>query len=72
MRQNRKGESTQGAVRSDRFFSVGSEWYFATREGASIGPFGDKGEAEKGLQDFVDFLTLAEPELVSSFVSTLR
>ena len=71
MKLGRIGEGGAPPMRTDRFFSVNSTWYFATREGASIGPFDDKGDAEKGLSDFVDFIALAEPRVLSSFYASL-
>jgi len=60
MRQ--RTEDVYGApipVRTDRFFAAQGAWYFSTREGSAIGPFGDKSEARKGLDDFIEFMTLA-------------
>lgn len=70
----RKRDGEQGAIpmRTDRFFSVNSAWYFATREGASIGPFEDKNEAQQGLRDFLDFIELAEPRVLSTFYASLQ
>jgi hypothetical protein len=59
-------------MRTDRFFAVNSVWYFATREGASIGPFESKPDAQKGLSDFVDFIKLAEPRVLSTFYTSLH
>lgn len=72
MSSNRIGEDGAPPMRTDRFFSVNSTWYFATREGASIGPFDDKGDAEQGLRDFIDFIALAEPRVLSSFYASLQ
>ena len=72
MVQNRTGEGAPSILRSDRFFSIGSEWYFATREGASVGPYEAKIDAEKGLKDFIDFLVVAEPAVRSSFIASLN
>lgn len=58
--------------RSDRFFCVNSSWYFATREGVSIGPFSTKAEAQRGLIDFLDFVEKANPELITAFLNSLR
>jgi hypothetical protein len=69
---NRVGEDGPTPMRTDRFFSVNSAWYFATREGASIGPFENKNDAEQGLRDFIDFIALAEPRVLSSFYASLR
>ena len=71
MPSSRLGEGTTPPMRTDRFFSVNSTWYFATREGASIGPFNNKGDAAQGLRDFVDFIALAEPRVLSSFYASL-
>ena len=71
MSDKRNGEIGAVPMRTDRFFAVNSAWYFATREGASIGPFGDKGEAQQGLTDFLDFIQLAEPKVLSSFYASI-
>ena len=71
MDDNRNGELGVVPLRTDRFFAVNSAWYFATREGASIGPFESKPDAQKGLTDFVDFVKLAQPRVLSTFYSSL-
>lgn len=48
MNENRKGESGPTPFRSGRMFSIGAEWYFATREGDK-GPFPSREEAEAEL-----------------------
>ncbi|MGK0441001.1 MAG: hypothetical protein ACJA0N_000796 [Pseudohongiellaceae bacterium] len=58
-------------VRTNRFFAAQGAWYFSTREGSSIGPFEDKGEAQKGLDDFIEFMTLAEPKTLTKFHNSL-
>lgn len=58
-------------MRSDRFFAAQGAWYFSTREGSSIGPFNDKEEAQKGLNDFLEFMNLAEPQTLSRLHSVL-
>ena len=68
MDEKRNGEAGAVPMRTDRFFAVNSAWYFATREGASIGPFEDKSEAQKGL----DFIQLAEPKVLSTFYASLH
>jgi len=72
MADKRNGEAGAVPMRTDRFFAVNSAWYFATREGASIGPFEDKTEAQRGLSDFLDFIQLAEPRVLSTFYSSLN
>jgi hypothetical protein len=68
---NRVGEAGNIPIRTDRFFSARGEWFFATREGAAIGPFDDKEEALKGLDDFIEFMSLAEPKTLSRLYATL-
>ncbi len=48
MNEKRKGESGPAPFRSGRMFSIGTEWYFATREG-DRGPFQSREEAEAEL-----------------------
>ena len=71
MRQIRNGENRSSSMRTDRYFSVASDWYFSTREGSCIGPYESKREAEAGLKDFIDFLIVAEPVVRSSFLGSL-
>jgi hypothetical protein len=68
---NRAGEGENIPLRTDRFFSAQGAWYFSTREGAPIGPFENKREANTGLNDFIEFMTLAEPKTLSRLYSTL-
>lgn len=68
----RNGEHGDIPMRTDRFFTVNSTWYFSTREGASIGPFENKSEARKGLRDFLDFIHLAKPPVLSTFYASLN
>lgn len=39
--------------RSSRFFCVGNQWYFTTREGFDSGPYATRERAEIGLQRFL-------------------
>ena len=45
----------QGGIpfRSDRYFCVGSKWYFSTREGFDSGPYANKERAHNSLQRFL-------------------
>ena len=72
MTDRRNGELGAVPMRTDRFFAVNSAWYFATREGASIGPFESKTDAQHGLSDFIDFVKLAEPRVLTTFYSSLN
>lgn len=64
----RTGEKTKRVpLRTDRFFAVNGSWYFVTREGMSIGPYLSKQEALNALADFIDFVRLANPEILERF-----
>jgi hypothetical protein len=71
MNLNRAGELGKVPSRHNRFFVVSGDWYFKTREGAPMGPFDDRGEAEQGLYDFLEFMTLAEPKTLSRLYAAL-
>lgn len=73
MSSNRAGDLGRISVpmRTDRFFAAQGEWFFSTREGAPIGPFDDKPEARKGLNDFIEFMSLAEPKTLSKLYQAL-
>jgi hypothetical protein len=68
----RAGETGPAPMRTDRFFAVNNNWYFSTREGASVGPFGSKTEAKSGLAQFIEFVQLASPKMLESFIDSLR
>jgi hypothetical protein len=68
----RTGESGAVPMRTDRFFAVNAAWYFTTREGASIGPFASKTDAQGGLADFVKFIAIAQPRVLSSLYASLH
>ena len=51
---NRRGESGSVPFRSGRFYSVGTEWYFAVRRGADQGPYDNKDQAKDALVTFIN------------------
>lgn len=53
MDKNRRGESGHIPFRTGRFFSVGGEWFFSTREGENRGPYSSRQAAEAALLNFV-------------------
>ena len=69
----RAGENTHRPIpiRTDRFFSAQGTWYFSTREGNPICPFEDKEDARQGLDDFIEFIQLAEPKTLSRLHAVL-
>jgi uncharacterized protein DUF6316 len=42
---HREGEADKLHFQTDRFFCVGSQWFFATREDPALGPFLSRGAA---------------------------
>lgn len=51
--RNRDGETGPLPFRTGRYFTIGANWYFATREQVDKGPFHTKEEAEMGLRDYL-------------------
>ena len=39
--------------RTDRYYRIGGEWFFSTREKLQIGPFNNRDEAEAELMSFL-------------------
>ena len=68
---NRPGEKGNVPPRSLRIFNMENVWYFSTREGADVGPFNSRFEADGSLQDFLQFIQLANKETLREFLSTL-
>ncbi|MCW8195955.1 hypothetical protein F6455_14260 [Proteobacteria bacterium 005FR1] len=54
MGNTRNGDAGAPPVRQERFFKRGDYWYFATREGAAIGPYDDLEQAQAGARHYVD------------------
>lgn len=42
--------------RSERFFCVNQQWFFATREGKDCGPYSSRDRAEEGLNKFLSMV----------------
>lgn len=49
----RKGEGEKVWFRADRCFSVGPDWYVATREGKDVGPFKSRKEATLSVARYI-------------------
>lgn len=60
--QVRSGEEVRIPFRSSRFFCVGRDWYFTTREGFDSGPFASRERAEIGLKRFLHVVKLLPEE----------
>lgn len=64
----RAGESNPpNSIRSDRFFNLNNYWFFATREGASVGPYDSKEQAIQGVADYIEFVSGADPTSMDFF-----
>lgn len=70
--KTREGEAGIAPPRSDRFYLLENDWFFTTREGASVGPFDTRDSAETGLKDFLDFLVLAAPKTRRAFLASME
>lgn len=46
-------------------------WYFTTREGKAMGPFDTEDEAREGLNDFLEFLRLADLQTLATITRSL-
>jgi len=71
MSSNRKDETGKTPLRSSRIFHMKNLWYFNTREGVDIGPFHSREDASTNLQDFLQFLQLANKKTLEAFSSAL-
>ena len=54
----RKNESEKVWFRTDRCFSVDGKWFFTTREGEDVGPFGSRQKAIRGVSRYIDSITM--------------
>ena len=50
---NRLNENKTAPYRSDRFYCVNEEWYFAIRRGPDQGPYPSKEAAQAALKKFI-------------------
>lgn len=69
MDMHRLGEIERFTYRAGRFFSVGQNWYFATREGVDQGPFGSREEAEAAALCYVRERIMEEETLFRASLS---
>lgn len=61
---NRSGESGSVPSRHNRFFEQFDYWYYRTREGIDIGPFDTLVEAQRGANEFIDYVVNHNPKFV--------
>lgn len=62
-----RGEEQDAPLRSERFFKLADDWYFTTREGVTMGPFGSHDLAKAAVSDFISFISSASPKIVQAF-----
>ena len=69
----RFGDETPPAERSQRLYQEEAEgaWYFRTREGTPMGPFETPDEAQQALDDFIEFIRLADLQTLSELTRSL-
>lgn len=60
--QHRAGEAGSIPFRTGRFFNVGGNWYFSTRESIDQGPYASRQEAVEALAHYL--ATVVEVERV--------
>lgn len=48
-------------MRSERYFKLYDYWYFATREGAMLGPFDTREQALRATRDYIEFMQKEAP-----------
>lgn len=53
----RLGEEDKHWFRCDRFFLIGNQWFFSTREGKDVGPYDSREQAQHGLNLFIECIT---------------
>lgn len=51
---NRKDETGTVPFRSGRFYSVGTQWFFAVRRGEDHGPYESKEKARDALVNYIN------------------
>ena len=60
MKSKRFGEEGQVPYRTERIYSVGSEWFFSVRKGTEQGPFETEEAAKAAMVEFVSDQLLIE------------
>tara|TARA_R110000868_G_scaffold64820_2_gene194524 strand:- start:90 stop:323 length:234 start_codon:yes stop_codon:yes gene_type:complete len=58
--RNGENEERQLPIRSQRFFKLHNFWFFATREGAAVGPFDAQEGAANAVNDYIEFMQKAD------------
>lgn len=67
--QTRSGEPAKTYFRTERFYTIGPDWFVATREGNDIGPFRTRLAAQQALVKYI--VALKERRHSGVFARTL-
>ena len=51
--EHRLGETGLLPFRTRRVFNIGTDWYFAVRDGGDCGPYKNEEDAQNGLEGFL-------------------
>ena len=63
-RESDSANASTTQVRSDRYFKLSDYWYFITREGATLGPYDSKEQAQEAVADYIQFVNQASPAIL--------
>lgn len=63
--QHRIGENGLLPFRTSRVFNIGTDWFFAVRDGKDCGPFENQQDAMSGLDRFLNDYKLKKPALMN-------
>lgn len=63
-RKSEASTSPKAPLRSDRYFKLSDYWYFITREGATLGPYESKDQAQHAVVDYIQFVNQVSPAVL--------
>jgi len=63
-RESDSESASASPLRSDRYFKLSDYWYFITREGATLGPYDSKDQAQDAVADYIQFVNHASPAML--------
>lgn len=67
---NRRGEEGATPFRTGRFFTIGHNWYVATRENRNLGPFPSLDRARAGLAQYLASLAVSDLQTETTSLAT--
>lgn len=63
-RESDPQSASRSPLRSDRYFKLSDYWYFVTREGATLGPYDSRDQAQDAVADYIQFVNKATPAML--------